>query len=105
MKKISLSLVVFVAVVFCFFAFTIAVPSGIRGKISPLNGADTVLAILGKDTLVTNVVNGKFAFSNIKKATYVVVISANPPYKNTTIRDVAVIDSAITDVGEVKLRR
>ncbi len=49
--------------------------------------------------------NGTFVFSNVKKGTYTIWIRANAPYKNAWIENVAVIDSATTDVGEIQLQQ
>ena len=92
-----------VMTMFILFAFSAARVGGIRWKVFPIDGADKAMAISGKDTLVTDVVSGSFAFSNVKKGTYTVWLHAKAPNKDTPVENVAVIDSAITDVGEVKL--
>jgi hypothetical protein len=46
-----------------------------------------------------------FAFSKVKKGTYTVWVKANAPYKDASVENVAVTDSATTDIGEIKLQQ
>jgi len=103
MKKISLNFVVMLALLALIFAFTSSGSGGIRARIIPADGIDKVLAVSGKDTLTAEINNGNLTFHNIKAATYQILIKARPPYKDTSVENVAVIDSAITDIGEIKL--
>ncbi|HKG06247.1 MAG TPA: hypothetical protein VKB19_07315 [Pedobacter sp.] len=86
-------------------AFTSTRFGGIRGTVSPADGVIQIVAIASSDTLKTNVTDGKFTLSNVKKGTYTIWVKAKAPYKDTTVETVAVIDSAITDVGEIKLQQ
>ena len=88
---------------FALVAFTFIKESGITGKISPADGASEVLAVAGTDTLKTVVSNGSFIFSPVKPGTYTILVKAKAPYKDTSVENVAVVDSAVTDVGEIKL--
>jgi hypothetical protein len=63
------------------------------------------VAIAGTDTLKTEITSGSFAFANVKKGTYTVWVKAKAPYKDTSVENVAVLDSAVTDVGEIKLQQ
>ena len=92
-----------VAVMFILFAFSSARVGGIRGKVFPIDGADKAMAISGKDTVLTDIVAGSFNFANVKKGTYAVWLRAKAPFKDTSVENVAVIDSAVTDIGEIKL--
>ena len=103
MKK--LSFLMLAGLLLTFFAFTFIKESGIQGKVSPSDGAVQVLAITGTDTLKAEISNGSFMFSGIKPATYTLWIKARAPYKDTSVENVAVIDSAVTDVGELKLEQ
>lgn len=85
------------------FAFTSSRSGGIRGKIIPADGADKVLAVSAKDTIPAQMSSGNFMFSNIKAETYRILIKGKPPYKDTSVENVAVIDSTITDIGDIKL--
>lgn len=85
-------------------SFSIAGTGNIRGKVAPADGALKVLAIIGADTLSTVVNNGNFAFQNVKTGTYTILVKANAPYNDLSIKNVAVIDSTTTDVGLLKLK-
>jgi len=76
---------------------------GIQGKVTPAEGAKEVVAVAGTDTLRSQISNGAFVFSNVKKGTYTIWIKANAPYKDASVENVAVTDSATTDIGEIKL--
>lgn len=76
---------------------------GIKGVVTPAEGAKEVVAVLGRDTLRSQMSNGGFIFSNVKRGVYTLVIKTNAPYKLATIENVAVTDSATTDIGEIKL--
>lgn len=86
------------------FAFTFIKTGNIQGKVSPAEGASQVLAVLGADTLRTVVDNGNFAFRNVKTGTYTIVVKANAPYNDVSVKNVAVIDSVTTNVGVIKLQ-
>ncbi|MES2828522.1 MAG: carboxypeptidase regulatory-like domain-containing protein [Bacteroidota bacterium] len=103
MKKLSFSLLAMVALMFILFAFSSALVGGIRGKVFPIEGADKAMAISGKDTVLTDVVAGSFYFPKVKKGTYTVWLHGKAPFKDTPVENVAVIDSAVTDIGEIKL--
>jgi len=102
MKK--LSVLMFTVLVLGFMAFTFVKNGGIKGTVSPVEGATEVIAISNVDTLRTTLSNGSFNFSDVKPATYVIWVKGKAPYKDTSIENVAVIDSTITDVGEIKLQ-
>lgn len=101
MKRLSFLMVL--GLVLSFFAFTLIKDGGIQGKIVPADGAEQVMAVSGTDTLKTGINNGSFMFSGVKPATYTIWVKAKAPYKDTSVENVAVVDSATTDVGEIKL--
>lgn len=84
-------------------AFASVQENGIKGTVSPAEGAVQVVAITGTDTLKAGISDGSFVFTKIKKGTYTLWIKARAPYKDTPLENVAVLDSAVTDVGEIKL--
>ncbi|HMI01338.1 MAG TPA: hypothetical protein VK541_02585 [Pedobacter sp.] len=86
-------------------AFTSIREGGIKGTVSPAEGATQVVAIAGTDTLKVEITSGSFAFANVKKGTYTVWVKGKAPYKDTSVENVAVLDSAVTDVGEIKLQQ
>jgi len=103
MKKVSLSFLMVASVLFALFAFTLVRSGGIQGKVSPADGVEIVMAVSGRDTLRAELNNGSFSFKDVKPATYTVWVKAKAPYKDASIENVAVVDSATTDVGEMKL--
>ena len=105
MKRASLNFLAVAGLSIGLFAFGSIKDGGIQGKVSPAEGAREVVAIAGTDTLRSQISNGAFVFSNVKKGTYTVWIKANAPYKDASVENVAVIDSATTDIGEIKLQQ
>ena len=103
MKRASLNILTIAGLSFGLFAFGSIKQGGIQGKVSPAEGAKEVVAIAGVDTLRSQISNGSFVFSNVKKGTYTIWVKANAPYKDISVENVAVTDSATTDVGEIKL--
>jgi len=93
-------------IIFCAsIAFKQANTGAIQGKISPTEGISEVLVITGIDTLRVPNQQGSFLAKGLPVATYTVVVKAIPPYQDFTLREVAVIDSVTTDVGQIKLLR
>lgn len=103
MKKASLNFLAVAALSVGLFAFGSVKEGGIQGKITPAEGVKQVVAVAGTDTLRSQISNGVFVFSTVKKGTYTVWIKANAPYKDASVENVAVTDSATTDIGEIKL--
>ncbi|MBB2146409.1 carboxypeptidase regulatory-like domain-containing protein [Pedobacter sp. LMG 31464] len=105
MKRASLNFLAVAGLSLGLFAFGSIKEGGIQGKVTPAEGAKEVVAIAGTDTLKSQISNGAFVFSNVKKGTYTVWIKANAPYKDASVENVAVVDSATTDIGEIKLQQ
>ena len=103
MKRARLNILAATAISIGLFAFESIKEGGIQGKVTPVEGVKEVVAVTGMDTLRSQINNGSFVFSNVKKGTYTVWIKANAPYKDISIENVAVVDSATTDIGEIKL--
>ncbi len=103
MKRASLNFLAVAGLSLGLFAFGSIKEGGIQGKLTPAEGAKEVVAIAGTDTLRSQMNNGTFVFSNLKKGTYTIWVKANAPYKDASIENVAVTDSATTDIGEIKL--
>jgi hypothetical protein len=103
MKKTIINFLAFAVIAVALFAFNQIRVGGIQGKVTPAEGVKEVVAVLGNDTLRSQLTNGSFVFSNVKRGVYTLIINANPPYKTAFIQKVAVTDSATTDVGGVKL--
>ena len=105
MKRASLNFLAVAGLSLGLFAFGSIKEGGIQGKVTPAEGAKEVVAVAGTDTLKSQISNGAFVFSNVKKGTYTVWVKANAPYKDASIENVAVTDSATTDLGEIKLQQ
>lgn len=105
MKRASLKFLAVAGLSLGLFAFGSIKEGGIQGKVTPAEGAKEVFAIAGTDTLKSQISNGAFVFSNVKKGTYTVWVKANAPYKDASVENVAVTDSATTDLGEIKLQQ
>lgn len=101
MKRLSFLMAA--ALLLVFFAFTFVKDGAIQGKVAPPDGATQVLAVSGADTLKTAINNGSFMFAAVKPGTYTLWVKAKAPYKDTSLENVAVVDSSTTDVGEIKL--
>lgn len=84
-------------------AFTSVQQGGIKGSVSPVDGVQGVMAINGTDTVRVMANSGSFTFSGLKAGTYTVMVKAITPYKDAFVDNVAVNDTTITDVGEIKL--
>nr|WP_121269773.1 carboxypeptidase regulatory-like domain-containing protein [Pedobacter schmidteae] len=97
------SMVMMTGLLLSLLAFTFIKSGNIQGKVLPADGALEVQAIMGTDTLRTALNNGSFIFKNIKTGTYAILLKGNMPYKDTTVKNVAVIDSTTTDIGLIRL--
>ncbi|KQS40915.1 hypothetical protein [Pedobacter sp. Leaf194] len=105
MKKLNIILVTMVMISLVVFSFTNIRLSGITGKVTPATGVSAVALVAGTDTLRAELNQGSFAFTNLKEGVYKVWIKGNAAYKDATIENVAVKDSATTDLGEIKLQQ
>lgn len=103
MRRASLNLLTVAGLSIGLLAFSSVREGGIKGTVTPAEGASEVIAIAGTDTLRSQITNGTFVFGDVKKGTYTLWIKANSPYKDASIENVAVVDSTTTDIGEVKL--
>lgn len=94
----------FLASLSCFLlAFNTQQGGGIQGKVAPENSVARVLLIQGRDSLLIATQNGVFKSTGLIKGTYTLLVKAVPPYKDFSIKDVAIIDSATTDMGNINL--
>jgi len=88
-----------------FFAFSTFQSGGIKGTVTPPEGAKEVWAVSGTDTLKAPITNGAFEISNAKAGTYKVLVDAADPYKDAVKDGIQVADGQPTDVGEIKLEK
>jgi hypothetical protein len=76
---------------------------GIRGTVSPAEGAKTVWAVSTSDTAKGSVMNGAFEITTNKEGVYKVIVEAIPPYRNAAKDNVTVVNGQSTDVGQINL--
>ncbi len=105
MKKLGMILSLLIIVALGSIAFKSIRLGGIMGRVTPVDAAASVSLVSGTDTLKAQISQGAFTFTNLKQGVYSVWIRANAPYKDTLIENVAVKDSATTDLGEIKLQQ
>ena len=86
-------------------AFKIQNDGAIQGKVVPQEGVQMVVAIAGRDTVSTQLNGGSFMLSKLKPGTYTVWMKGNPPFRDTSIVNVAVIEGTTTDIGEIRLNQ
>lgn len=101
MKNIAYASII---ILFCAsFAFKATNSGAIQGKINPPDGIAEILVIAGTDTLKVPNQQGIFVVNSLSANTYTVLVRAIPPYQDYILHEVAVIDSATTDIGQIKL--
>ncbi len=103
MKRTALKWSVIAGLAFGILAFSPEREGAIQGSVTPVEAVKEVVAVAGTDTLRSEMSGGTFVFSNVKKGTYTVWVRAIPPYQDTSVENVAVADSATTNIGEIKL--
>lgn len=105
MKKTILKFGVAALVILGFSAMKELAPSSISGKITPVEGADAVWAIMESDTVKTTVSSEGTFQVEVKPGTWKLVVSAKAPYKNAEVKDLVVTADNNTDAGEIKLEK
>src|ERR1700743_2821676 len=70
----------------------------------PIDGADRVWAIQGKDTLEMTDVNGEYFLRSIKPGHWQLSVEANAPYRNTRFEVSDVKPGMDKDLGEIRLQ-
>jgi hypothetical protein len=103
MKKLSVTILAFTAIVIGTFAFKGADTGSISGKVTPADAASQVWAFLGADTLKAPITDGAFTIQGAKAGTYTVIVGAKRPFKDATVANVKVEDGKATDLGEIRL--
>jgi|SRR5690606_38704742 len=102
MKKIIRSGFLIFAIIIAVSAFTHYQNTTISGKVIPIDGVDRVWAISDIDSV--NVIPDKGVFIiQVKPATYKIVVTAKPPYRDLVVEDIVVEEGKNTDVGELRL--
>lgn len=105
MKNIRVALAALAITSASLFSFNAFQTSTIKGSVTPADKAVRAWAVSPTDTLNAEITNGAFEIKDVKSGTYSVIIEAQEPFANTRKKDVVVsADSAVTNVGEIKLQ-
>ncbi len=102
MKKSMLACGIVAASIAGLFAF-ISPETGISGKVTPQDGAESVWAI-GTDSTKGIINSGNFSIQ-VKPGTYKVFLDAKDPYKDVSLENLEVRDGQPLDVGEIVLQK
>ncbi|UKJ07593.1 carboxypeptidase-like regulatory domain-containing protein [Solitalea lacus] len=102
MRNVLFGIVMLTGISAGLFAFKAIDHAGIKGKIVPSEGAATVWAIMGADSLRAPVNGGAFEFQNVKPGNYKVIVDAIEPLKDVQV-EVTVPENKMVDLGEIKL--
>lgn len=92
----------FIVIALC--SFILNQDSGIKGTVSPADGAGIVWAVSGSDSVKVTPDNGAFAFS-VKPGTYKVIVQALADYKTFIKENVVVEEGKVTDLGTITLEK
>ena len=104
MKKAVFTLIATILTVAMLHAFRLMQSSSISGKVVPPEGAETVLAISGTDSMRTTVISGAFVFT-AKPGTWRVTVNGKAPFKDAVLERVEVKEGQNTDLGEIRLQQ
>src|SRR5690349_11552093 len=74
--------------------------TSIVGRVTPVDGASSVLAISGKDSATSNIVSGSFGLT-VRPGIYTVYITAVAPYKSAAMDNISVKEDQTVDLGEI----
>lgn len=104
MKKTAFTLIVTILTVAMLHAFRMMQSSSISGKVIPPEGSELILAISGRDSIRTNVINGAFVFT-VKPGTWKIMVEGKAPFKDAVLERVDVKEGQNTDLGEIRLQQ
>lgn len=85
-------------------SFTELQQVGIKGKVTPAEGAVKAWAISTTDTLKSPITDGTFQFDSIQPGVYRIIVEATAPYKHAAKDSVVVTAAQVTDIGEISLQ-
>lgn len=103
MKKTMATLIVLIIAVASLHAVRVLQQSTIKGKVSPAEAIEVVVAINGSDSLKVKPSDGSFSFI-VKPGAWKVLVRARAPHKETVV-DADVKEGQTADLGEIKLRQ
>lgn len=104
MKRSNLSAGLITISIASLFAFNRPQSAAIVGKISPQDGAVSVWAVSGTDSVRGALAAGSFSVP-VKNGIYKVVVDAKDPYKDVLLDNVEVKQDRPVDVGEIVLQQ
>ncbi|RXK58866.1 carboxypeptidase regulatory-like domain-containing protein [Lacibacter luteus] len=98
-------LYVFGLLIAAFFlsAFVVQNNGTIKGIVIPPENALRAYAVMGTDTVKSNITDGYFEVSKLKAGNYQLWIEALEPYQHKLITNVIVREGEFTDLGEIQL--
>ncbi len=76
----------------------------ITGRVSPMDGAESVWVFSTTDSLRTGLSSGQFYF-DLKPGTYKLIVDAKDPYKDVLLDNLVVKSEEILDVGQIILKQ
>ena len=79
--------------------------SPVKGSVNPSNGALRAWMISKTDTLNAPVIQGFFMITNVKPGNYTLMMEGKPPYRDSFIQEVRVVDGRPTDVGIIEMNQ
>ena len=97
-------LVAGLAILLC-SAFRVYWNSPVKGSVIPSNAGVRAWVISKTDTLNSPVIQGNFMITNVKPGTYILMVEARQPYKDSFKQDVLVVDGQPTDVGIIQMNQ
>jgi hypothetical protein len=96
--------IIFSTLVAGFLAFT-KPQSAITGSVLPAEGAETIIAYSGTDSVRGVMLNtGSFSLS-VKPGIYKLLVDAKSPYKDVLLENLEVKDERPLDVGQIVLQK
>jgi hypothetical protein len=104
MKRLIIVTGIVFTTIIALLSFSFHTATTIIGRVNPVDGANSVTAISGKDTVAATITNGAFSML-AKPGIYRITIDAREPYKDVVLDNVGVKEDQTTDVGEIVLQR
>jgi hypothetical protein len=78
--------------------------SSLTGRVSPVDAAEMIWVIGGKDSLKTWVVSGIFSLK-VKPGNYKLLVDAKQPYKDVLLDNLEIKLNQALDIGEIILQQ
>lgn len=104
MKRRLLSCGILATSLAAIFAFVQPQRAAIVGRVSPADGANSVWAISGTDSVRGAIAAGSFSLP-VKNGVYKVIVDAKEPYKDVLLDNIEVKQDQPVDVGEIVLQQ